>query len=128
MKKILFLIAFTAFLSCKKEPEVITDLTIENTENTEKTTPAQLGEELFDGKGMCATCHKPDAKVVGPSIKEIASIYKSKKASIALFLQGEGEPIVDPSQFEIMKANFAITKTMTDEELKAIEEYMLNVK
>lgn len=124
MKKIIFLIAFSTFLSCKKEPEIVTDIPIESTE----PETSNLGEELFDGKGMCATCHKPDAKVVGPSIKEIASIYKSKKASIALFLQGESEPIVDPSQYEIMKANFAVTKTMTEEELKAIEEYMLNVK
>jgi cytochrome c len=40
------------------------------------------------------------------------------------FLKGEGEPIVDPTQYEVMKANFVITKTFSDEELKALEAYV----
>jgi cytochrome c len=40
------------------------------------------------------------------------------------FLKGEGKPIVDPSQYELMKASFAITKTFSDEELKALEAYV----
>lgn len=86
--------------------------------------PEELGKELFEGKGTCTTCHRADTKVIGPSIKEISKVYKEKKASIALFLKGEGEPLVDPSQYEVMKANFAITKTMTDEELDALETYI----
>jgi cytochrome c len=39
------------------------------------------------------------------------------------FLKEKAEPIVDPAQYEVMKTNFSITKTMTDEELKALEEY-----
>ena len=77
---------------------------------------------------MCATCHKADVKTTGPSIKDVAKIYTEKKASISLFLQGEADPIVDPTQFEIMKANFAVTKTMTEEELKGLENYMLSFK
>jgi cytochrome c len=41
-----------------------------------------------------------------------------------VFLKGEGKPIVDPSQFEVMKANFALTKTFSDEELKGLEAYI----
>ncbi|MGV3761918.1 hypothetical protein [Parapedobacter sp.] len=55
---------------------------------------------------------------------EIAKIYKEKKADIPTFLKGDAEPIVDPAQFEVMKTNFYITKTFTDEELKAVEAYM----
>ena len=124
MKKLLFIFTIVFVFSCKKEPEVVTDVLVEETPNTTK----DLGKELFEGKGMCFTCHKEDTKIIGPSIKEIAKIYTDKKASISIFLQGETEPIVDPTQFEIMKANFAITKTMTDEELKALEEYMLSFK
>jgi cytochrome c len=40
------------------------------------------------------------------------------------FLKGEGEPIVDPSQYEVMRANFVITKAMSDEELQALEVYV----
>ena len=59
-------------------------------------------------------------------IKEIAKIYKEKSASIAAFINEEGEPIVDPSQYETMKTNFAITKAMTAEERKALEIYMMS--
>ena len=84
------------------------------------------GQELFEGKGTCTACHKPDTKVIGPSIKEIAKIYKEKGASIAAFINEEGKPIVDPSQYETMKTNFAITKAMTAEERKALEIYMMS--
>lgn len=124
MKKLLLIFVIVCVFSCKKEPDAVTDVDLENTNKSSK----DLGKELFEGKGMCATCHKSDMKIVGPSIKEIAKIYTEKKASISLFLQGEADPIVDPTQYEIMKANFAITKTMTDEELKALEEYMLHIK
>ena len=40
------------------------------------------------------------------------------------FLKGESEAIVDPSQFAVMQANLEITKTFTDEELKAVEAYI----
>lgn len=116
-------------ISCGKKAE--TDAfgnTVEANEASENKKPEVLGQELFDGKGTCTTCHKPDSKAVGPSIKEIAKIYTEKKASIAKFLRGTEEPIVDPSQFEVMKANFFVTKTMSDDELKAIETYMMTLK
>ena len=101
---------------------------IEQTETSANQTPKALGKEIFEGKGMCATCHKADVATSGPSIKDISKIYTEKKASISLFLQGETDPIVDPSQYEIMKANLEITKTMTNEEVQALEAYMLSIK
>ncbi len=40
------------------------------------------------------------------------------------FLKQNAEPIVDPTQYEVMKTNFALTKSMSDEELKALEAYI----
>jgi cytochrome c len=88
--------------------------------------PKELGQELFEGKGMCASCHKADIKVVGPSIQEIAKTYREKGASIAAFINEESGPLVDPSQYEIMKTNFAVTKAMSAEERKALEIYMMS--
>lgn len=88
--------------------------------------PKELGQELFEGKGMCASCHKADIKVVGPSIQEIAKTYREKEASIAAFINEESGPLVDPSQYEIMKTNFAVTKAMSAEERKALEVYMMS--
>jgi cytochrome c len=62
------------------------------------------------------------SKVIGPSVQDIASIYKAKK--IIAFLVEDAAPIVDPSQYEVMKTNFVITKAMSEEELKGLEAYI----
>ena len=126
--------AFTLAISLtncgeKKETDAYGNPVEEKTEVATETTVDPLftkGQELFEGKGTCTACHKPDTKVIGPSIKEIVKIYKEKGASIAAFINEEGEPIVDPSQYETMKTNFAITKAMTSEERKALEVYMMS--
>ena len=122
MKQIFILVAFFLFLSCGEKKK--NDPLYPESATEEKQTPEQLGQEIFDSKGNCFACHKPDQKIVGPSIEQIAEIYKDKGGDIVSFLKGNEEPIVDPSQFEVMKTNFAITKNMTDEELKALEAYI----
>jgi cytochrome c len=131
MKKLMFLLAILAITSCKKESQepfgTPTESTIETYsegESAEVQTPEALGKSIFEGKGNCTSCHQPDQKVIGPSIKEIAKIYKDKNADMVTFLKGNGEPIVDPSQFAVMKTNFPVTQAMSDEELKAIESYI----
>ena len=119
MKKIIF-ISFASsliFVSCKKE----------ETKETATKVPqnsVDLGKELFEGKGNCVACHLVDQKVIGPSIQEIAKIYKDQKGNMIDFLKNDTKPIVDPSQYEVMKTNFTITKAMSDEELSAIETYI----
>ena len=119
MKNILFTFFVLFLVSCKSKTE-------ENygEPKHDDTAVAVSGEELFSGKGTCTACHLPEQKVIGPSIAEIAKIYKEKNASIVSFLKEESDPIVDPSQYETMKTNFAITKKMSDAELKALEEYI----
>ena len=85
-----------------------------------------MGEKLFTDK-TCVSCHQVDAKIVGPSIKDITAIYKENNANIVAFLKGEQEAIVDtdPGQVAIMKANLdGFVKDLSDEELKALEAYM----
>lgn len=127
MKKVLFLSAVLAFASCKKEVSESTNTATESVsegESAKAKTPEELGKQIFESNGNCFACHQPDQKVIGPSIKEIAKIYKDKNGNIVTFLKGNAEPIVDPSQFEVMKTNFAITQAMSDDELKAIEAYI----
>jgi cytochrome c len=61
---------------------------------------------------------------VGPSVQDIAKIYKAQNGDIVSFLKDDAKPIVDPSQYEVMKTNFALTKAMSDEELNGLEAYM----
>ncbi|EKT4490795.1 c-type cytochrome [Flavobacterium psychrophilum] len=131
MKKIIIIAVATLAFSCKKESEESFGKTEEKTETTttEAKSPSDLGKEIFEGKGTCTTCHKPDVKTIGPSIQDIAKIYKEKNANIITFLKGKADPIVDPTQYEVMKANFALIKTFSDEELQQLEAYVYsNVK
>jgi cytochrome c len=130
IKSILFVTLFVLTISCGGKKE---DQDFGKKETTEEAKPdnsafplAEKGKEIFEGKGTCATCHKTDIKLVGPSMQDIAKIYKEKNASIATFLKGDEKPIVDPTQFEVMKANFALTKTFTDEERESLEQYVLS--
>lgn len=107
----------------KSTEEVTTEVAVEEVGDNPLLSEGKL---LFEGKGACLACHKPNEKVIGPSLAEISKIYKEQNASIVSFLKEEGTPIVDPSQYEIMKANFAITKAMSDDELKALEAYVLS--
>ena len=115
-----FLVILLTLFSCKNEKEK-PDPSAET-----KLSSNELGKEIFEGKGMCYSCHLENKKIIGPSIVEIATIYKSKNGNIIQFLKGIDEPIVDPSQYEIMKTNFAITKNLPENELKALEDYMLS--
>jgi len=67
-----------------------------------------------------------DKKVIGPSIIEIAKIYKEQNGDMVAFLRKQADPIVDPSQYSVMETNFAILKTMSDEELESLEAYMMS--
>lgn len=125
MKKSILLLAVLALTACKKEEKEKAPLYPEAKQSPEEVAMT-LGKEIFDGKGMCYSCHKPDQKVIGPSIAEIAKIYKEKGASITDFLTEKSGPIVDPTQYSVMKTNFAITKNLPEEELKALETYMLS--
>lgn len=133
MKKLFVLTTVLVLVACGGKEKTTTEETTAAPEVSEGAVAnlnpeEQLGQEIFDGKGNCYTCHKPDAQAIGPSIKAIAKIYKDQKADMVTFLKGEGKPIVKPEQYEVMKTNFYLTKTFSDEELKAIEAYMHTYK
>lgn len=121
MKNLFIILSILFLASCQKEEKK--ELLYPETPLSAEEKQLQLGQEIFDGKGMCYSCHKPDQKVIGPSITQIAKIYKEKNGDIKLFLKEKSKPIVDPSQYSVMKTNFAITKTFSEEELKALEAY-----
>ncbi|SNR32080.1 c-type cytochrome [Lutibacter flavus] len=89
-----------------------------------------LGKQLFTDK-TCTTCHQADAKVIGPSIKDINKVYAEKGGNIVKFLKGEAEAIVDtdPGQVAIMKANLdGFVKDLSGNELAALAAYMRSIK
>lgn len=126
----LILFVFTLIaISCGDKKKEVTPETEATTETVAELT-VEDGKALFTSK-TCATCHQPDTKVIGPSIKDINAKYAENNASIVSFLKGEASPIVDtdPAQVAIMKANLdSFVKELSDAELKAIEKYMLSIQ
>lgn len=122
MKKktyLLILLAVISGCSNKKQEEKSQE------QETPQVATIERGQQLFQDNN-CAACHQPDQKVVGPSLQEIAKIYKEKNASIVSFLKEEAQPIVDPSMYESMKINLQITKNLSEEELQSLEMYFLS--
>lgn len=138
MKKSVLILGLTAlfFVSCgenkkeeiKKEVETTVEPAVENAKSS--SDYLVLGEKLFTEK-TCITCHQPDAKVIGPSIKDINKKYAETNGNIVAFLKGETPAIVDtdPGQVAIMKANLdGFVKNLTNEELAALAVYMSSIK
>jgi len=139
MKKSVFVLGLVVLFltSCgEKKKEEVKEVTAPEIEVVEKTTEIEivgdleLGKKLFAAK-TCTTCHQPDAKVIGPSIKTINKIYDEKNGHIVTFLKGESSAIVDtdPGQVAIMKANLdGFVKDLSAKELASIAAYMKSVK
>jgi len=113
-------------VSCNKEQKKTEDLyPSEVTDPNDPKVVIEKGKDLFNSnKAACYTCHLPDKKVIGPSIAEIAKVYKEKNADLFAFLRQKADPIVDPSQYDVMKVNFTIIKTLSDDEVKSLEAYI----
>jgi len=143
MKKLILLFGALAITltSCgdKKKEEVKTEIeTVKEEVKIEETTTeaatgddqAAAGEKLFTEK-TCNACHAPDTKVVGPSIKDIATKYADANGNIVKFLKGNADAIVDtdPGQVAIMKGNIeTILKDISPEDLQAIAAYIRSAK
>jgi cytochrome c len=124
MKKIASILLLASLFSCKKGIESKKELLYPEAASSSERLQIDLGETIFNGKGNCYACHKPDQKIIGPSLQEIVKIYKEKKGNMYDFLKNDAEPIVDPTQYELMKTNLVITKAMSDEELNALVAYI----
>ena len=118
MKIIYLLLISILLVSCKKE--------IPNQENnSSQIATLDKGETLFQ-ENNCVACHQINQKVFGPSLQNMATIYKEKNGNLVNFLKAQAKPIVDPTQYETMKINLEITKTMSDYELKSLQLYILS--
>jgi cytochrome c len=87
--------------------------------STATLTEAQKGENVF--KQNCAACHKPNEKLVGPPVIEMASIYKGDKANLQKWIKTPGKKRQDAPQMP----GFPQLKK---EELDQLSEYILTIK
>jgi cytochrome c len=124
MKKIIATSLLVILFSCKNDAAKKNETPSTETPVSETQKQIELGETLFNGKGNCYACHKPDQKIIGPSLQEMAKIYKAKNGNMYNFLKKDAQPLVDPTQYEVMKTNLSITKAMSDTEVNALVAYI----
>ena len=86
MKKLAFTLALAslAIVSCSKkeeapeQPQTESNVMLEEPkavqENTTAASPEEEGKKLLEGAD-CLSCHKVDAKLVGPSYQDVAAKY-----------------------------------------------------
>ena len=86
---------------------------------------ASEGEKIFKSKG-CGTCHKANINTVGPSLKHIAEVYKQKNGDLVAYLKGQADAIVDPSKAAMMKNYLRPLKSLSDEQIKALADFIMS--
>lgn len=76
------LVANFSFAQTKKKTTVVKKTTIATTVKTAKPSAADLvmGKQLIS-KSDCLTCHKMDAKLIGPGYNEVAQKYAPTEAN-----------------------------------------------
>ncbi len=83
----------------------------------EPEAEAEISEQLF---ATCAACHAPDQRLVGPSLKEIAEIYKNNPAGIVAWAKAPGKKRPD---YPPMPA----FGHLGEEQLRGIADYILKI-
>ena len=82
------------------------------------------GKKIFE-KNSCPICHKETKDAIGPSLKTIAEFYKNNPKQLEQFFKGHADPIIWPDRFDMMKTQLGKFRAMSDEELKALINYIL---
>jgi cytochrome c len=93
-------------------------LVLQQEEAATPKSDADLGKGVFNQ--YCAACHKTDQKLVGPSVIEMASIYKSNKTDLQKWIKAPGKKRADAPQMP----GFPQLK---QEELDQLAEYILTI-
>ncbi|MFP9114726.1 c-type cytochrome [Flavobacterium sp. RHBU_3] len=88
-------------------------------ENSAALSPADKGKAIFTQN--CSSCHKPQEKLVGPPVTEMASIYKNNRDGLKKWIKSPGKKRPDYPQ---MPGFPQIPET----DLQNLTEYILTIK
>ena len=93
-------------------------------ETVELEIDPSLGE-LAKGTAIfnqyCAACHKPNEKLVGPPVTEMASIYKNDETGLKKWIKEPGKKRPDYPQMPGFPQ-------LSDDDLKELSKYILSIK
>jgi cytochrome c len=84
------------------------------------------GEALFASL-KCGACHKPDQKATAVSLRDIARAYQDQ-AKLVPFFKGDGTFIIESTRSGMMKGQMKHLEALSDEDKKALADYILSFK
>ncbi len=76
----------------------------------------------------CGSCHKPDRKSVGPSLKDVGQSYAGQEERLVQYLKGEAEPILGLGKAKLMRKSIKKMQDLASPELKALSHYIMTFK
>lgn len=78
----------------------------------------QTGKALFESK--CMMCHSTNKNLIGPSLKEVVSLYKGNQSGMINWIKEPGKKRPNSSQMPSFKGQ------MSQKELEALTNFILN--
>jgi cytochrome c len=87
---------------------------------------AGSGDALFVSL-KCGACHKPDQKTTAVPLSELARAY-GDEAKLVSFFRGESPMILGSTKGGMMKGQLKNLEALSDEDKKALADYILSFK
>lgn len=84
------------------------------------------GNVVFESL-RCHYCHKPDQKSSGAMLQDIAKTYPDA-AALVKFFSGEAEPLMKTEKPAMMRGQMPRLQALSDEEKKALADYIMGFK
>jgi cytochrome c len=84
------------------------------------------GETLFQSL-KCGACHKPDQKATAIPLSEIARAFQDQTKLVSFF-KGESPMIIESPKAGMMKGQMKPLGALSEEEKKALADYILSFK
>ncbi len=132
MKKVLLTMVIAAGLyACgggesteSTENKPISNATVEEAAPVEAPAVAKKDGKALIEASDCRTCHKDDAKLIGPAYQDVAKKYESNEANIKML----SEKIIKGGQGNWGEIPMAGHPNVSVEDASAMVEYILSMK
>lgn len=106
------------------EVKPISNATVEEAAREEAPVLAKKDGKALIEASDCLTCHKDDAKLIGPAYQEVAKKYENTKANIKML----SEKIIKGGQGNWGEIPMAGHPNISEEDASAMVEYILTMK
>jgi cytochrome c len=106
------------------ETKPISNATVEEAAPAEAPALAKKDGKALIEASDCRTCHKDDAKLIGPAYQDVAKKYENNEANVKML----AEKIIKGGQGNWGEIPMAGHPNISEEDASAMVEYILSMK